>query len=248
MQLNWIKVFFKYIFGVSMKKSILSLGLIAIAMLIGLSSCNKSEGINSPQTDRMSANIIADEYIPYFDAAEFTVTGDLTHDIEVYPEFNRDGRDENERENMRNKMRQRLGPGLELREIIGRLNLTEEQREQIAKYIVAYHDCVKSIILVSQEKRREIIEKARTERQTIMEQVRSGEMTREEAARAMKQLNERVQNALNGLVDRAALCDCYKAFLRNIFNVLDEEQKTMFLRWLAGNKNPCLEGFELRGR
>lgn len=217
-------------------------------MLIGLNSCDKGDGIYGPQSDRISANIIADEQIPYFDANEFTVTGDLTNDIEVYPEFNRDGRDDLGREKMRDKMRQRLGPGFELREILGKLNLTEDQRTKIGQYIADYHDCVKSIMLASEQERREIIEKARLERQRIMEQVRNGEITREEAALAMQQLNERVKNALNGLVDREALCNCYKAFLRNIFNVLDDEQKATFLRWLAGNKNPCLEGFDITGR
>lgn len=231
-----------------MKKTLLSLGLIAIAIMVGLSACNKDGGPWGPGEDGMLmvSEILPDEYIPAFDAAEFTVEGEIeADDIEVYPEFNGNRDDKGNKDdrgwgNMRDKMKKRMGPGFELRQLFWMLKLDREQAGDVYVFIQEYHDCIHSIMVTTQEERQAIMENARAARLEIMTQFRE-DGDREAAKTALRALYEQVKSDLDALVDHDAICECYKTLLDKIRSILTDEQIVILERWIANSKNPCLD-------
>jgi Spy/CpxP family protein refolding chaperone len=232
-----------------MKKSFLSLAVIAIALLIGLNACDKGGDNPWDSRDPMVVQVLPDEDMPYFDANEFTVEGELdAADIEVYPEFNgRDGRDDHrdhgDRDKWRKKIKRRHGQGFELRVLLRKLNLTDRQKAKFHDIMSSYRDCVKDIMMNTAEQRKEIMERARAVRHDIIAKFRAGEIDRKEAISQLRELYVKVRKAMNELVDKEALCNCYKRMLHNLYQILTPEQKRIFLQWLKNSKNPCLEGW-----
>ena len=238
-----------------MKKTFLSMAIIAVGLLIGLSACNKGDNPWGPGDDHdmMVSQTLPDEFMPYFDAEEFTIEGDLNaNDIEVYPEFN--GRDRNDhgdrdrghdRDKWREKMKKRHGHGFELRVLLRKLNLDEDQRAEFRKILISYRDCVHNIMKENVEERMEIMQRAREARMDIIKKLRAGEIDREEAIKELRALYTKVKEAMNNLIDKDALCNCYVRMLRQLYSILTPEQQRVFKEWLKNSKNPCLDGFKM---
>jgi Spy/CpxP family protein refolding chaperone len=237
-----------------MKKSFLSLAVITIAVLLGLSACNK-DGDNpwdskDPSHDPMMVQVLPDEDMPYFDANEFTIEGELdAKDIEVYPEFNgRDDRDDHRdrgnRDKWRHRIKKRHGSGFELRVLLKKLHLTDRQKAKFHDIIASYRDCVKDIMMNTSEQRKEIMTRARAVRHDIIAKFRAGEIDRKEAISQLRELYVKVKKAMDELVDKEALCNCYKRMLHNLYQILTPEQKRIFMQWLKNSKNPCLDGWK----
>ena len=236
-----------------MKKTFLSLAIVAVGLLIGLSACNKGDNPWGPGDDHdmMVSQTLPDEYMPYFDAEEFTVEGDLNaNDIEVYPEFN--GRDRHghgdkdrghDRDKWRNKMKKRHGHGFELRLLLRKLHLDKEQRAEFRKILISYRECVKEVMESSAAERQEIIKRAREARMEIIKKYRAGEISREEAIKALRVLYTKVKKAMDDLIDKDALCDCYIRMLRQLYSILTPRQQQIFKVWLSHSLNPCLDNF-----
>jgi|GEM_PF-3325363 len=238
-----------------MKKTFLTMAIVAVGLLIGLSACNKGDHPWDPNGGgdggMMVTQNVPDEYMPYFDAEEFTLEGDLsTNDIEVYPEFN--GRDDNNRgdkgpmdNKWRDRMKGRHGPGFELRVLLYTLRLDEGQREQFGEILKAYRDCVHDVMMASADQRKEIMDRAREAKMDIIAKYRAGEIDRAQASKALKELYVKVKEALDASVDKDALCNCYITMLRQLYGILTPEQQRMFMVWLKNSKNPCLDGFSV---
>jgi Spy/CpxP family protein refolding chaperone len=242
-----------------MKKSFLSIALVAVALLIGMSSCDKGDdpwGPGDGHRDFVSGDVLTDMDMPYLDAAEITVEGDIdAQDLEVYPEFN--GRDDHDKgrdrdhdgdrgrgHHGRKKFKRHHGPGYELMILLRKLQLTPDQRKEFYDIMKEYRDCVHDVMTQNREQRKEIIQKAREARLDIIKAYKAGDIDRKEAIAKLRQLYTRVKEALNDLVDKDALCNCYIKMLRNLYNILTDEQKVAFKRWLEWSKNPCLENFK----
>lgn len=121
--------------------------------------------------------------------------------------------------------------------LLNALNLTEEQRTQVAELLRKHKACADEALAIMKQNNQAIMEKARAARAEILAQVEAGTMTREDARAAIRALNERVRNALrnNDLRERVRemLKSCDAEFLRALRQILTEEQVVIFDRWLA---------------
>lgn len=121
--------------------------------------------------------------------------------------------------------------------LLNALNLTEEQRTQVAELLEKHKACADEAMSVLKEHNSELIAKAREERDAIKAKVEAGEMTREEARAAIRALNERLRNALkeSGIRERVRemLKSCDDEFLRALAQILTEEQRAILERFLA---------------
>lgn len=121
--------------------------------------------------------------------------------------------------------------------LLNALELTEEQRAQVAELLKSHKDCAGEALALMKEHNQAIMEKARAARAEILAQVEAGTMTREEARAAIRALNERVRNALRNsdLRERVRemLKSCDAEFLRGLRQILTPEQQVIFDRWLA---------------
>lgn len=238
-----------------MKKTFLTMAIVAVGLLIGLSACNKGDHPWDPNGGddggMMVTQNVPDEYMPYFDAEEFTLEGDLsTNDIEVYPEFN--GKDDHKGDDRcprgdkwRDRMKGRHGQGFELRILLRTLRLDEDQRAQFGEILKGYRDCVHDVMMASADQRKEIMDRAREAKMDIINKYRAGDINRGQAIKALRELYVKVKEALDALVDKDALCNCYISMLRQLYGILTPEQQRMFMVWLKNSKNPCLDGFSV---
>ncbi len=235
-----------------MKKSFLSLAIIAIGLLIGLNACNKG-GDNPWDNEHKDYNmtqVLPDEDMPYFDANEFTIEGGLdVNDIDIYPEFQREDRrrDKKDREKRRRCIKRRHGSGFELRILLRKLHLTKEQRVEFRKIIISYRDCIKDIVKDNSEQRKEIMTRSRSVRRDIIKKFRAGDIDRKEAVKLLRELYVKVKKSMDELIDKEALCNCYKRMLHRLYSILTPQQKRIFLQWLKNSKNPCLKDFTIEG-
>lgn len=131
-------------------------------------------------------------------------------------------------------------------EILGRLNLSAEQRGTVGRLLNAHNDCVKSALEALRAAEKAILEAAKAREREIKQQVRDGAITREEARTQLRALNQRTREALKTLPGReearAAIKACDDAFIAALRGVLNERQITMLDAWLAsrvgGGKGP----------
>ena len=237
-----------------MKKTLLTMAIVAVGLLIGLSACNKGDNPWDPNGDdhgMLVTQAVPDEYMPYFDAEEFTVEGDLnTADIEVYPEFNgRDGRDRGDNGNCgdkwRDRMKNRHGRGFELRILLRNLRMDKDQILKFREILDGYRDCVHDVMIATADQRQEIMAKAREAKMDIIQKFRAGEIDRTEAIKELRELYVKVKEAMDELVDKDAICNCYLRMLHQLYGILTPEQQRIFKVWLEKSLNPCLDGFSM---
>ncbi len=121
--------------------------------------------------------------------------------------------------------------------LLNALNLTEEQRAQVAELLKSHKACADEAMAVLKEYTSGLMENARAARKEILAKVESGEMTREEARAAIRALNERLRNALkeSGIRERVRemMKSCDDTFLRALAQILTEEQRAILDRYLA---------------
>ena len=229
-----------------MKKSFLFIALIAMTVLLGLNSCHKGDGTVDPsQNDLVVAKMLPDAIMPAFDASTIEVFGSIDEDINVYPEFNGDMRGDMGGR-MMDRMHNRMGFGFKMRALFYHLNLTDAQKEEVHEFMLGYHDCVTRIMESTRAAREEILSEAATERRRIIAAFKAGTNpdldTRQEVMAALHQLNQDTRDKLQALIDRTALCNCFKHLLENVYDVLDTDaQKDAFETWFGRLQNPCFE-------
>ena len=121
--------------------------------------------------------------------------------------------------------------------LLNALNLTEEQRLQVAELLKTHHDCIKSAHDIYREHVSEIMTAAREAHKGIMASYRNGEISREEARAQLQQLNRRVREALKNSNALARVREMMKAcddeFFRSLAAILDDEQRVLLRRYIA---------------
>ncbi len=153
---------------------------------------------------------------------------DLSSDITESEEFNFEQEYDFEAENFANT---RFIP---LNEILRKLELTDRQLPAVKRYLQANQDCVRSILMRLSLAQRTLFADYRSRYQRILQAVNNGTMTRAQAARHINQLRQELRRKMMELRYKAcvAISDCRNELLRNIYSILNEEQKAMFERWL----------------
>jgi hypothetical protein len=230
-----------------MKKVLFSsiFAIFAVAMVIGVSSC-KNDTVNpGPDMQMMNGNqIVPDATMNAFDADQFTVYGDLSNDLQVYPQQFIDGCKPGDRrpddKGGMGGMKDRMGPGFKLRMLLWDLKLTREQMTVIHDLMPGYHDCVKGVMDAGAAARKAAFDVAKAARQPIIDAVKAGTTTRADAKLLLDAINKQLKADLDATIDKAALCDCLKKLYIAIRATLtDPKQIEKFNAWVAKQKLPC---------
>ena len=139
----------------------------------------------------------------------------------------------------------RIRTGNHLGEILKTLNLTEEQILQIRELMASHRDCIQGPLAAFRETCRLMINEANQERRTIINALRMGQLTSEEALEQIESLNQRtrqrIRENLQNQAQRTALCECKIALFEGIQALLDEDQLTLWVEWVAGLEGPCFD-------
>ncbi len=116
------------------------------------------------------------------------------------------------------------------------LNLTAEQRAQVADMLGKFHECTKEAHQMMRKHQSDVIAQVKAAREEILKKLEAGEITREEAIEAIRALNARAREALrNSNIAqriREMLVECEKSFLRSLSSILTEEQQAILKRYL----------------
>ncbi len=127
--------------------------------------------------------------------------------------------------------------------LLAALDLTAEQREQVAGFLETHKACVSEAMQLLREYASTIIEEAKAARAEVLAKLEAGEITREEAVEAIRAINARARAALkNSEVFtriREMIKACDEEFLRSLASILNEEQMAILQRYLNHrNGNP----------
>lgn len=245
-----INFFNKFLnFEVYMKKTLFSglFAIFAIAMVIGVYSC-KNDTVNPGPTDMMTVNqVVPDATMNAFDANEFTVYGDLTNDLQVYPQQFVDGcklddRRPDDKGGM-GGMKDRMGPGFKLRMLLWDLKLTKEQMTTIGALMPGYHECVRSIMQAGEADRQAAMAAARAARADVLAKYKI-DGDKAAARTALNDINKTLKAALDASIDKDALCNCLKNLYLAIRETLTPAQQIKFDAWVAKQKLPCMRGVD----
>jgi hypothetical protein len=135
--------------------------------------------------------------------------------------------------------------GNHLGEILKTLDLTGEQILQVRELMASHRDCIQDPLAAIRETSQEIINEVNQERHGIVNAHMAGQMTNKGAAEQIESLNlrtrERIREDLQNQEQKVALCECKVALFEGIFDLLDEDQRALWLEWVAGLECPCLD-------
>jgi polyhydroxyalkanoate synthesis regulator phasin len=204
-----------------------------IAAILTITACSE---VTEPTNDQAQA-----VYSEYVESNSFDLTvdavdfedGTLENEIRVRPDRKDVGTSDRRGDDKR--------PDAGMRHPFGRLlnalNLTEEQRPQVAELLKAHHDCVKSAHALYREHMAGLFERARAARQSIIEQVKNGEITRQEGREKMHALMKALREAVNNSNVKARveemMKNCDNQFYRGLSQILTEEQNALLRRYIA---------------
>jgi hypothetical protein len=121
--------------------------------------------------------------------------------------------------------------------LLAALNLTEEQKAQVAALQEAHKACATAALEALRAAERAIMEKAKADREAIKAEVAAGTKTKEEARAAIRGINAATREALKNLPERAAAREAMKAcddrFLAGLRSLLTEDQAAILEKFLA---------------
>ena len=210
-----------------MKKLFLSLA--AAAMLLGLYSCDRQTVEPVSENETLSyddpAFVISEEGL---DAENQAIT-DLTLDSDANVNF------EEPAEAFRPPQRPpKRGPRMDMRFILRKLDLTEQQFESVKVIMIDFHKCQWNIRRAFFANIKPKLDNVNTLRREIIQKMRDGEITRQQAIRQLRELNKRFREATRPMHERfmQAVKNCHESMISSILEILDEEQKAMFIQWL----------------
>lgn len=130
-------------------------------------------------------------------------------------------------------------------DLLGKLNLTPEQKTAVDALLASHNDCVKSALEALRAAEKAILDAAKAESDAIKQKVKDSTITRTEARTQLRALNQRTREALKTLPGRdqarAAMKACDDAFLAALRGILDARQVSVLDSWLArrgGGKGP----------
>lgn len=121
--------------------------------------------------------------------------------------------------------------------LLNALNLTEEQRTQVAELLKNHKACADEALAVLREATKTIMDQAKADRDAIIEQVKAGQMEKDEARAAIREINKAAREAIKNLPERESvkemLKSCDDEFLNALRSILTEEQIAILDRFLA---------------
>lgn len=202
-----------------MKFTKLFLALIAIMVVMGLSSCSKSEvgtPINPSGTDNELTT--ATVYTPDLTIPENLDNMPAPTDPPV-GDRNTTGPTASNQQDMLNPFAR----------IFRELNLTETQIGQIKVFLKQRDDCMRKLMLLLRESEKAIMEEAIKARREVIAAVKDGTIKRAEAAVKLKEIDMKTRKALVEnpvrLKVMVGLKKCEDDFLANVGTILDDAQK-----------------------
>ena len=123
------------------------------------------------------------------------------------------------------------------------LELDPEQQEMIAAAFETYRECLSEPLEAFRDATREILLRAEEARLEILEDVRDELIDPEEAMMRLRELNratrEEIRNSPAGAALQEAICDCREELHEAIREILDDEQREAWDRWVAGHSGGC---------
>jgi hypothetical protein len=217
------------------KKISMIVALIGVTFLLGLTSCTKDNPIE-PTYDETFNYVSYGTFVEEIQLSSPTLESDFQILNEMTPQVVENG-----------ALFAGKIPMLPFREIFKMLNLTEEQKAEFKRIMLAHIDCERAARMAYFEAISEILNKARAERIAIKEKVKNGEIVdRKEAGKLLRELEIRTKKAIaeSGAVKelRIALKGCTDEMIVKIKAILDAEQLAKFEKWLkrkiGGSKDP----------
>jgi len=210
------------------------IGTIAAALLIALlilPACQENDGVIPSKGFSPDMLLVAPEWMEG-DVQEGTLNSEFT----LKAENDRllfDGREERPKE----PQRPNLPPRVKLGMLLRALELTEEQRADVAEYLAALRPCVMEARIAMREAQMAIIQEANAQRREVIADLQNGLITREEAAIAIRQINMDVRDAMQNDEDiiaaRLALKKCHDDLLSSIYDILTPEQILIWNRFFS---------------
>lgn len=127
-------------------------------------------------------------------------------------------------------------PMFNFRDIFRRLNLSDEQKDQIRAIMIEHVTCERAARLAYYQKIVGILQDANAQRKAIAEDLKNGVIDRQTAFQKIRDLNKstREQIAESGANQelRAALKACTESMISEIKSKLTDEQLVKFNAWL----------------
>lgn len=205
--------------------SLTSLFAITIAMILGMSACTQNG--TTPSDD-------------VFSHALFMSAGDYIENIEyLEAQIDRDPMILNEITHERVQNGMLFGgkePVLPLGQILRQLKLTPDQVEQVKAIMLVHRDCERAARIEFHQALQAFFEAAAAARLEVKTKLDAGEITPEDARAQIKAINEKLRADVqaSGELEKlqAKLKACTETMLREIRNVLNDDQKVRFDKWL----------------
>ncbi len=215
------------------KKIILTLVLITATLLIVSNGCSdKSDTLSEPQNNLSETS----EFYLFGIEDGMSAIEDATIDKDMGfgPAFGKDRFPHKHRPHRK---------GFDLLKLFFQLNLSDEQKESIKEYFKENHECLKAPFAQFHDAAKEIMEGTREERRAIHGRVESGEITREEGREEIRVLNEKAREDIEKYEEcieaKEAMCECNRNLMENISTILDEDQLSIWEKWLEDHPTPC---------
>jgi Spy/CpxP family protein refolding chaperone len=201
-----------------------------VLSLFGLVSCDKIDGGNGPEDGETDEPIIFTS-ISEFD--EIDVSGSLSEKLDATHVYGYEEKLEGSERAMKGKRGPKRGPKKgakkhDQRGVMGKLDLSDEQKEQIKTFADARKECASGYFELLREVTSSVLEQFEGQREAIVAEYQAGNITKEEAGDQLEALKNEVKAALEGSAERTALIEelkaCQETYRENVMSILSEEQ------------------------
>ncbi len=183
-----------------------------VVLAMGLVGC--SNEVTAPTAENGSAMMIAN---PVIEPATI-LDGSLESEIRTAPPA-------------------RDGGNASLDRLVGALNLSDEQKAAFRQLLSEYHDCLRAAREAYNAAVREILAPYTEQRKALVAELRAGTITRDEFRTRMNEINAAARAAMAEAKPRLeelrlAAAQCYRSWVTSVTEMLNDEQKSTFLRWV----------------
>jgi hypothetical protein len=192
-----------------------------VVMALGVVGC--SNEVTAPSDSNGAAMMIAN---PVIEPGTF-VEGSLESEVRVVPTAPNAG-------------------GTSLDRLVSALNLSDDQKATFRQLLAEYHECLRAAREAHDAAVRRVIAPYAEQRKALAAELRAGTITREEFHAKVREINAAARAALaeaKPKLDelRLAAAWCYRTWVTSVSDMLNDEQKGTFLRWVQNggfNQNP----------
>lgn len=202
------------------------LGIFALTAIFSLTSCQKEDPISSNLFDETNNLISYGTFVEDLSISNLDLENEARLLNEMEPErIDKGGM-------FGGKM-----PTFRFKSIFDKLNLSEDQKEQIKVFFKAHIDCERAARMAFFEKISSFLEETNLKRQEIIDQLNAGTIDKVTAKENLKALNEELKAKIEASGAQSELKEalklCLDNLLTNIRGILVSEQLTAFNEWLT---------------